>query len=274
MTKKNLLKYITYMVISITLISSCVTEDNYKYWTFFFDGVPDPTISNDLEGQVTDSSTLVVGVEDTKPTIIKHYPYAENECSSCHDQNNMGAYVEPQPALCYQCHDDMSLTYESLHAPVQAGYCTSCHNPHQSSIPDLLVKEGQELCFECHDRTSIEQGVIHKDIPETDCISCHNRHGGINRDFMEEGTCLKCHAGVKNEFKYVHGPVAAGYCNTCHDNHGVDSDNFLLRTGQELCTYCHDINLVLRNENHEGIGDYSCTECHNPHGGENSNLLN
>ena len=47
------MKHIIYILITITLISSCVTEENYKYWSFFFDGVPDPTINENIVINVT-----------------------------------------------------------------------------------------------------------------------------------------------------------------------------------------------------------------------------
>lgn len=273
--KNNIVKYIAYIVIAIIGVSSCVTPGNYKYLSFFLDGVPDPTVKENAEGNFADSSIQIVNIENEniKPTVFKHVPFAENECNSCHDENIIGAYVEPQPALCYQCHDDMSNTYKTLHGPVQGGYCTSCHNAHKSNYPGLLVKNGQELCFTCHESSILNQGALHSDIGDKNCIDCHNPHGGVNKNYMVEGSCMSCHDNFKEKYKYVHGPVAAGYCSTCHDSHSSDKENLLLRTGQDLCTYCHDKNIVLQNETHNEIDDMSCMECHNAHGGEDNFIL-
>lgn len=274
--KNSSVKYIAYVVIVFAFISSCVTEENYKYLSFFFDGVPDPIINENIVISAADSSTQIVNIDnaDSKPSIYKHVPYAENECNSCHDKNFLGVYVETQPALCYQCHEDFNESYKSLHGPVKGGYCTSCHNPHKSKNPNLLVNEGQELCFTCHESSILSQGTLHSDIGEKNCIDCHNPHGGVNKNYMIDGSCLNCHDNFNKKFKYVHGPVAAGFCATCHDSHSSEKENLLLRTGQDLCTYCHDINIVLQNETHEGIDNISCLECHDAHGSVDRFILN
>ena len=85
MMKSSFVKYIIFIVITVTVVSSCVTEDNYKYWSFFFDGVPDPSRSDNLEINLSDSSALAIEDDITKntPRIFKHAPYSENECNLC-----------------------------------------------------------------------------------------------------------------------------------------------------------------------------------------------
>ena len=274
--KNSFVKHIAYCIIAITLINSCVTERNYKYLSFFFDGVADPSVTENIEINLIDSSAQIAQIDSSsiKPQLIVHTPYAENECNSCHNKNVMGTYVKPQPALCYQCHVDFNETYESLHGPVSGGYCTSCHDPHKSKISNLLIKEGQELCFTCHESSDLSLGNLHSDIGEKNCIDCHNPHGGANNNYLVNGSCLNCHDNFNKKYKYLHGPVATGYCNTCHDSHISDKENLLLRTGQDLCTNCHDINIVLQNESHEEIDNTSCLECHNAHGGEDRFIFN
>ena len=138
--KNRAVKYIAYIVIAITFISSCVTSGNYKYLSYVFDGVPNPEIKENLENDLIDSFTLIVAKDtaNIKPLVNKHLPYATNECYVCHNKNAMGSYIKPQPALCYQCHDDYSENYNSIHGPVGAGYCTSCHSPHKTKSEKLL----------------------------------------------------------------------------------------------------------------------------------------
>jgi predicted CXXCH cytochrome family protein len=274
--KKCCVKNIAYSLIAITIISSCVTKRNYKSLSFFFDGVPDPSVKEKVEISHIDSSAQTVEIDSsiTKPIVFKHFPYAENDCNSCHDKKFLGAYVEPLPALCYQCHENFNESYNSLHGPVKGGYCTSCHDPHQSKISALLLEEGQQLCFRCHETSVISPGNFHSDIGEKSCIDCHNPHGGGNNNYLVEGSCLNCHDNFNQKYDYLHGPVALGYCNTCHDSHNSGKENLLLRAGQKLCTSCHDIITVLQNEIHDDIDNLSCLECHNAHGGEDRFILN
>ena len=51
------------------------------------------------------------------------------------------------------------------------------------------------------------------------------------------------------------------------------NDKLLLRTGQSLCLYCHDMKQVLASEVHKDINNTNCTECHNPHGGDDKYIL-
>ncbi|PLX18531.1 MAG: hypothetical protein C0599_12170 [Salinivirgaceae bacterium] len=269
-------KHIVFTLITLVIMSSCVTTDNYKYWSFFFDGVPDPSVSDNKDDQDVDSVAQVLVVDNTnkKPSIVKHVPFAEDACNSCHDQNNMGGYVAKQPDLCYQCHDDFGEAKEYLHGPVQGGYCSNCHQPHKSKHEKLLVMESDALCLECHEQSNIESVDFHADLESFGCTDCHDPHGGSSRKFMAIGSCVNCHGSFADEYKFVHGPVAAGYCNTCHSVHSGGEGVALRRQGQQLCLYCHDKGQVMKNENHEGIEDFACTECHNPHGGEDRFILN
>jgi predicted CXXCH cytochrome family protein len=266
--------FIITLVVSGFLIIACTPQKKYRVLSFFFDGVPEPisehlTISLD---SVSNNDDVNVALGDKKTELYLHEPY--KDCENCHTPSSMGSLNKKQPALCYNCHDNMSESYDKLHGPVQGGYCTSCHNPHKSKIQNLLVEEGQKLCFKCHEISAISQSNMHADIGETDCINCHNPHGGVNKNYMVKGSCLNCHDNFDKKFTYVHGPVAGGFCGTCHSSHASSADKLLLRTGQDLCTYCHDKSLVLKNESHEGIEDMSCMECHNPHGGEDRFIFN
>ena len=87
------------------------------------------------------------------------------------------------PELCYQCHDDFSKDYKSLHYPVEEGDCTTCHNPHQSKNSSLLIKPTGELCEDCHDLNQLLTGDVHEGIDKDQCMDCHNPHGS-NDEFL------------------------------------------------------------------------------------------
>ncbi len=268
-------KYI-FLLIVVFVIITCSTQKHYKTLSFFFDGVPEP-LSDSLKVQndtldIDSLHILALLKQNSIPEIFYHVPFKEKECASCHDQATMGSFIQPQPGLCYQCHDDFNTNYKTLHGPVAAGFCTECHNPHQSKEKYLLLKNGEKLCFTCHDSEEVKENQFHNIAEETNCVNCHNPHGGENQFVLQKGACFKCHDDFKNQYKYLHGPVAGGFCMECHTPH-IEGTGNLIRKGQDLCLYCHDKELVFKNENHQDIDDASCTECHNPHGGENRFIL-
>jgi len=153
--------------------------------TFFFDGVPDTDSTTMLvteeESSAVDSTGLEGEVLPSKPALWVHYPYAERECASCHDELSLGSMTEPEPGLCYMCHEDLSTTYNYLHGPVAGGYCTSCHNPHSSENVKLLRITGDDLCFHCHREESVRRNEMHLDLDGMVCTDCHNPHGGEDK---------------------------------------------------------------------------------------------
>ncbi|NOX85830.1 MAG: hypothetical protein GXO86_07695 [Chlorobi bacterium] len=116
-----------------------------------------------------------------KSEYIFHPPYQEKECANCHNQGQMGKLLEPLPGLCYQCHESFGDQYQVLHGPVDAGFCTQCHNPHMSKNKFLLIRTGQNLCLNCHLSKDVFKNEAHSDIEDADCTECHNPHGGEDR---------------------------------------------------------------------------------------------
>lgn len=169
------------------VIASCSVEKNRRALSFFFDGVPVADTSS-IESPVMAGGTTGVTTDTSRARIVSvynlHYPYEEKECMSCHDENSPGQMVLPEPDLCYMCHDDFNNLYEAVHAPVDMGFCTQCHNAHQSRNDYLLKFTGQALCTDCHDLELVQQNEMHSDIGDTECTLCHNPHGGADRFLM------------------------------------------------------------------------------------------
>jgi len=129
-----------------------------------------------------DSASTAIGHEETgTEALLVHFPYAERECAACHDPNSLGTMLEPQPDLCYLCHEDYSRSYTYLHGPVAGGYCTSCHHPHLSEKAHLLRFTGSELCYYCHRKERVLKNDMHSDLEGMNCNDCHNAHGGEDR---------------------------------------------------------------------------------------------
>lgn len=273
LTQNRKLFFIVLVVIG-SLFVACTPQEKYEILSFFFDGVPLPL---DESAIVNDSN--YISNKPLKPIIKKaeystHKPYIERKCESCHIKGSMSRLRYSQPSLCYQCHEDFNVVYSSLHGPVQAGYCTTCHNSHKTKNAYLLVENGQVLCLKCHSEVLTFESGIHSGIENANCIDCHNPHGGDNTAYLKNGTCINCHDGFSKMYNFVHGPVASGNCSMCHESHTSSKESLLLRTGQELCTFCHEQTQIINNEYHEGIDDIACIECHNAHGGQDRFLFN
>lgn len=113
----------------------------------------------------------------TKKTV--HPPVASGQCSICHNphsSDNMFNLENPVWDLCVTCHDDKSsgkhviggFGFGDMHPtrgipdPVRDGRelsCTSCHNPHSSSLKHLFVNDTlspDNLCSMCHKKITIQ----------------------------------------------------------------------------------------------------------------------
>jgi len=163
---------------------------SHKTLSIFFDGVPDnsdSTITATATVPVAEDNAVqdntMAEMTDNKSSF--HSPFTNKECSSCHDKQAMGQYVESQPGMCYQCHDNFSNMYTNLHAPVDAGSCTECHNPHQSQYPKLLKADERTMCLSCHDNTEDKWISIHEGIENASCSECHNPHGSNDNALLK-----------------------------------------------------------------------------------------
>ncbi len=86
-------------------------------------------------------------------------------------------------------------------------------------------------------------------------------------------SCVMCHADV-TAHEAVHGPVVVNACSACHQVESAEAHTFkLAREGQQLCTFCHDIDLASANFVHEPLKTGDCTGCHDPHGGPDHLML-
>jgi predicted CXXCH cytochrome family protein len=161
-----------------------------KVASIFFDGVPQKQDS--LQIAVADSAarsdttgvTVIASTGGVQP-VSSHPPYKLKKCTICHTTGTVQKLTQPQPGLCYLCHDDFSLTYKYVHGPAAAGFCTSCHHPHSAPNEKLLIRKGQQLCLFCHDQGEVLKSASHTDIGSTDCTDCHNPHGSDKKNLLK-----------------------------------------------------------------------------------------
>lgn len=271
-----------FIIIIIIYFVGCSPSIRHNVLTTIFDGVPEldtiqVTISVDTISLIDDAQTTLAALEGDiakpKPTHIIHPPYLEKNCENCHDKSRMGAFVQQQPGLCFQCHENTNEKHTFSHGPAEVGYCTSCHSPHKSELENLLVRPNQQLCLHCHDLNVVSKNEIHLEIGETSCTDCHSPHSSNNQFLLREGTCAKCHDDFNTSSSHIHGPVEAGLCTSCHSPHMSKSEKLLVSTSEQLCLNCHDRDKIDKNNIHTSIKGNNCTECHNPHSSSHQFML-
>lgn len=222
-----------------------------------------------------------------------HSPVKDGSCTICHQAvddpekktrhpKNLKITLAQQGAdLCSMCHEPKN-TKKVVHAPIQGGDCTSCHNPHQSAQKGMLREPMPKLCFQCHPDSIIKQAVTHPPVLGGDCSGCHDNHQSdfAGRLVMEgNALCFMCHPdkeeGMKTK-KVVHPPVQQS-CVLCHDQHGAANKAMLKEKVPDVCGMCHPNETSLVKKalvKHAPMSEANpCTTCHDPHFSDVSKLL-
>jgi predicted CXXCH cytochrome family protein len=86
-----------------------------------------------------------------------HHPVPEGRmtCSDCHDPHKGsilaggGTALLSENEMCLRCHPAQQGPFVFEHEALREG-CTTCHNPHGSVNPKLLVNRNSNLCLKCH----------------------------------------------------------------------------------------------------------------------------
>ena len=187
---------------------------------------------------------------------------AAKECDSCHEAADEDAHEykleSTEPDLCLDCHDEVSESLEedgesgSWHQPAAAGECSSCHDPHVSTVARLLTgaypskpygkfsEERYELCFECHDAelvteqrtseaTEFRNGTVNvhylhvaKNAKGRGCNLCHMPHAGVQPRLLRASVMFK-EWDMPIQFKVTE---TGGYCGpACHSAKSYDRIN-------------------------------------------------
>lgn len=112
-----------------------------------------------------------------------HMPIREGKlvCSNCHLPHG-GLKTDVINETCYKCHTEKRGPFVWEHAPVREN-CQTCHDPHGSNNPGMIVTKGAFLCLRCH------QYGGHVNLPRYNrqsatvgqgCLNCHSRVHGSN----------------------------------------------------------------------------------------------
>ncbi len=176
------------VVLVLSSLMACSPETRYKILSTLFDGVPPPNQQKpvQLPDTLTPAKRRQMLAQMRRPQVEYsfHPPYRDKECDSCHDLDRGNRLLDPQPDLCYDCHQDFSEGFNFLHGPVASGNCTACHNPHLTKNPRLLKRVKKDLCLFCHDQSRLATTKAHRDKMEMDCQECHNPHGENNKFYL------------------------------------------------------------------------------------------
>jgi predicted CXXCH cytochrome family protein len=193
-------------------LTGCEKYARHRFLTVFFTGVPHP----DSENIITEEELGVLpegAVEKSADTSSSHGPYAAQQCYQCHAtagsvtfravavgeikssglptmQSMPSRLVMPIKELCIDCHTGKSVKAAFgkglwVHGPVSEGICISCHGPHSSQYPYLLLKgSSREMCSSCHGEGFIIMTEDH--LKDEECTSCHNPHVGKTRFLLKK----------------------------------------------------------------------------------------
>lgn len=233
------------------------------------------------------------GVVDWKPASLApvkegeavsvHSPFGSGDCALCHegkDPKGPGKAIKPVNETCFVCHEDMqsAMTKGKYRHAAAEKDCTSCHNPHNSRLKQLLVAEMPGLCNNCHTgiRKSMDSAVKHDALTSgRSCSACHSPHAsGVEKVLLRlpYDQCVGCHStdGMKdsdgkpmtNFAKFLaenpvhHAPIESKDCSACHQPHGSAHTRLAISEyppqfyapfapeNYALCFTCHDEKMV------------------------------
>ena len=123
-----------------------------------------------------------------------HHPVLEGamNCTDCHnphreDRRPLRRMVLAGEEGCVACHSDKKGPFVFEHLPLKVNDCQSCHQPHGSVNPKMLIRsQVRQVCLECH---SMTQGIATSQPPAfhdlrspryLDCTICHREIHGSN----------------------------------------------------------------------------------------------
>ena len=221
---------------------------------------------------------------------VLHGPVAAGDCGACHVADNTpgrrriglknGSPTGDVTALCVSCHQENGelLKQAHRHAPVAAGRCTACHDPHGSAYRFQLADVGNRACVRCHEDIGQALSQRHPHAPAVAaCSVCHDAHAGSHPGQMKAAAnivCLACH--LENAASRLAVDTRALFGRSAID--GLD---------QLIATAPHIALDRTLNAGHPTIGHpveggrdpvdparaLRCTSCHNPHGAGSAKLL-
>ncbi len=167
---------------------------------------------------------------------------ATDSCGDCHESvasrtrrraRPPSSSPPPSRTLCANCHDAFGKKAHG-HEPVATGSCSTCHDPHASAQPKLLLAEQRQLCGDCHS-DQLAAAHPHGPVSSGECTACHSPHESDQKALLlkaGDALCFDCHGDIQDQIKKktVHAAIDEG-CTSCHDPHGAAHPKLLAETG-------------------------------------------
>ena len=174
---------------------------------------------------------------------------------------------------CLSCHDLEGLGARVQHAPVEAGECSACHNPHVARFSSLLRDRPGPLCQTCHSelQTELVKPRVHAPVAAGECSGCHDPHGSDLQGLLIAAggsLCGNCHSNVEQwQGRQVkHAPFSQGRCSTCHEAHASDAPGLLRGSSSQICFGCHSADATFKSSHKSyPVERAACHQCHDPH---------
>jgi predicted CXXCH cytochrome family protein len=171
----------------LCILLGCSPAARQRVKHFFFEIPEEQPAQASTEGGTAEPAESALPTAPTpEPRFVSiHPPYAQHQCTACH---NPGAKMEVRddPAKwCAACHPRF-FSDEVEHDPVASGDCTMCHQLHRSTHPHLLRDAVHTLCAECHGEADELGGDVHSGPDANECAKCHNPHFG-SPPFLQPG---------------------------------------------------------------------------------------
>lgn len=192
---------------------------------------------------VTQRNAICLGChERTARTLWKGSAHERRNvaCTDCHTlmhANTERANLRAQTvsATCGNCHQqqkNQQLRFAHMPLGEQKIECVSCHNPHGSTGPKLLLASSvNETCFSCHAEKRGPFLWEHAPVQEN-CANCHDPHGSSHEKMLKASRprlCQQCHGNSSGHPVAPRATTNAAdlqfvynrQCSNCHFNiHG------------------------------------------------------
>ncbi|MBS1141391.1 MAG: decaheme c-type cytochrome, DmsE family [Proteobacteria bacterium] len=121
-----------------------------------------------------------------------HHPIVEGKvaCSDCHaSHGSAGPKLMQRDTIadtCFTCHMEKRGPFVRKHEPAED--CTICHNPHGSSVDNLLKTRPPYLCQQCHEPQTHQGGISG--------FNSGTGAGTRTKGITMGRSCLNCHTNI------------------------------------------------------------------------------